>query len=46
VLLSYTTLLIKEFLSLHMQVISANLQKILSALMDWIEIASFGITDL
>jgi hypothetical protein len=29
-----------------MQLMGANLQKILSALMDWIAIASFGITGL
>jgi hypothetical protein len=38
--------MIKEFLSLHMQVMGANLQKILPALMDWIAVASFGIIGL
>jgi hypothetical protein len=38
--------MIKEFLALHMQVMDADLLKILPALMDWIAIASFGIIGL
>jgi hypothetical protein len=38
--------MIKEFLSLHMKVMGASLQKILPALMDWIAIASYGINGL
>jgi len=38
--------MIKEFLSLHMKVMGANLQKILPALMDWFAIASYGIIGL
>jgi hypothetical protein len=38
--------MIKEFLSLRMQVMGANLQKNLPSLMDWIAVAPFGIIGL
>lgn len=45
-LLSYSGLMIKQFLPLHMQIMGATLQKILPALMDWIAVASFGFIGL